>query len=215
MNAVQSWCDHAAAGEITVVEGANPFHAKGFGCRIELAEQIVDDSDQFVAGEIDGDLVDPNDIGEDDGDVGMFLRDGGSAFAIPLDHRLWHQREQQPIVFSALLVEKFLLDREISTHLVECSCEIADFISRRDRNIDFVVAGADPLRALLEPPDRPHGRLRDEHRGHADGENHCCDSHPERLTEPAQPRKRIGVVASGQDCPVQVGVRNVQRRVRL
>ena len=50
MDAVQSWCDHATAGEITVVECANPFDAKGIGRRVELAEQIVDDSDQFVAG---------------------------------------------------------------------------------------------------------------------------------------------------------------------
>src|SRR4051812_25206045 len=72
MNAVQSWCDNPTAGQITVVEGANPFHPEGIGCRVELAKQIVDDSDQFIAGEVGGNLVDPNDIGEDDGNIGMF-----------------------------------------------------------------------------------------------------------------------------------------------
>ena len=76
VNAVQSRSDYPAAGEIAIVEGANPLDAKGFGRRIELPEQIVDDLDEFVAGQFGGDLIEPNDVGEDDGDVLMFLRDG-------------------------------------------------------------------------------------------------------------------------------------------
>ena len=105
-------------------------------------------------------------------DVLVFLRDGLLTVAVALHDRLGHQRQQQAVVFLALFGEQLFLDLQIPAHLVESDSEIADFVARGDRHRDVVVAGADLLRAGLQSPDRPHEYLGDQHRGHADDENH-------------------------------------------
>ena len=64
-------------------------------------------------------LVQADDVGEDHGDVLVVLRDDLLALPIALHHRLRHQRQQQPVVFPALLVEQIFLDAEVAAHLVE------------------------------------------------------------------------------------------------
>ena len=149
------------------MHGANRLDAKGFGRRIEFAHQLVDDPHQFVAGQPVGDLVEADDVGEDDRDVLVLLRDGLLAFAVTLHDRLGHQRQQQTVVFLALFGEQLFLDLQIPAHLVESDSEIADLVARRDRYRDVVVAGADLLRAGLQSPDGPHEYLGDQHREHA------------------------------------------------
>ena len=130
----------ATTRQIAVVHGANRFDAEGFGRRIEFAHQLVDDSDQFVAGEPTGDLVESDDVGEDDRHILVLLCDGLLTVAVALHDRFGHQRQQQAVVLLALFVEQPLLDLQISAHLVESRSEIADFVVRGDRYRDVVDA---------------------------------------------------------------------------
>ena len=91
-------------------------------------------------------------------------RNGLFAIAITLDDRLGHQRQQQTVVFLALFGQQTIFDLQIPAHLVESGGEIADLVSGRDRDRDVVIAGADLLRAGLQPPQRPHECLGNQHR---------------------------------------------------
>ena len=81
-------------------------------------------------GQLGGQLVEPDDVGEDHRDVLVVLGDGLLALAVALHHRLGHQRQQQPVVLPPLLVEQVLLDREVAAHVVEGDGQVAEFVAR-------------------------------------------------------------------------------------
>lgn len=58
------------------MQRANAFDTKVFGGRIELADQLVDNFDQFVTRQAAGNLVDTQDVGKQDGDILVLLRNG-------------------------------------------------------------------------------------------------------------------------------------------
>jgi hypothetical protein len=203
-HAVQPRHVQSAAGQVAVVYGANRLDAKGFGRRIELSHQLVDDPDQFVAGQTDRDLVEADDVGEDDRHVLMLLGDGLLAVAVTLRNGFGHQRQQQSVVFIALLGEQAFLDLQISAHLVESDCEIADFISRGDRYRHLVVAGADFFRPGPQSPDGLYEHMGDQHREHAQDENQRRGRHDERPGECLDPGIGLGTVSGRQDRPAQI-----------
>ncbi len=59
--------------------------------KIELADQLVDNFDQFVTRQAAGNLVDTQDVGKQDGDILVLLRNGLLPKAVPLDNWLGHR----------------------------------------------------------------------------------------------------------------------------
>ena len=137
----------AAAGQVSVAQRADPLDAEALGGRVELADQPVDDGQRFVRRQFGGQFVEPDDVGEDDRDVLVVLGDGLLALAVTRHHLLGHQRQHDAVVLPPLLVEQVLLDGEISAHVVECDCQIAEFVAGHHRYRHPVVTGADLLGA--------------------------------------------------------------------
>ena len=74
-NVVQPGHAHPAAGQIAVVQGPHLLDAEILSGSVELAGQLVHDRQQFVGAQVGGQFVEADDVGEDDGDVLVILRD--------------------------------------------------------------------------------------------------------------------------------------------
>ena len=195
------------------MQRTDPLNAKAFRSGVELADQLVDDGQLLVRRQHRGQLVHADDVGEDDGHVLVVLGDRLFALPVALHHGFGHQRQHQAVVFPPLFGEQLLLDRQISAHLVESDCEIAEFVTRLHGQRHAVLARADPLGTRLEPPDRPHEQTCQQHRRDADHE----DDHRRREHQCARERRHrregLGCVDLGDDGPVQA--LHVDRRVGL
>ena len=185
------------------------------GGGIHLADQFVDQSQRFLGRQFDLQPLEADDVGEDHRHLVVLHRDGVFALLEPLGDGVRHQGAQQLIGVLAVLVDQVLLDGEAAAHLVEGHREIPDLVTGLDGNRDVVVTGTDPLRTLLEPPDRTDEHLRQQDRQQADPEDHAGGHQHDGLGERRLLDEGLGGVDLGDDRPMQVGVPDRHRREGL
>ena len=118
-----------ATREIAVAQRADPLDAEALGRRVELAHQLVDDGQRLLGLQVGRQLVESDDVGEDHRHVLVVLGDGLLPVTVAGHHLFGHERQQQPVVLLALLVEQVLLDREVAAHVVESDCQIAELVT--------------------------------------------------------------------------------------
>ena len=157
-------------------------------------------------------LLEADDVGEDDRDVVVVLRDGVVAVLVAVGHPSGMNDRMSRSFARSCSSMRCDLTCEAAAHVVEGGGDVGELVARAGIDLHALVARGDPLRRGLEPAQRPHEDLREHEREQADEDDHAGGREDEVAGEVLDRDERFGRGLLRDDHPVQSV--DVQRGVR-